>query len=78
MLLSKEHLKLVILASSIAWPVSYYTIQWWLQSFTYRVDIGLGIFIAGSLLIAFIALMIVGYQALKIAVANPIDALRYE
>jgi putative ABC transport system permease protein len=50
----------------------------WLQNFAYRINIGLGTFILAALLALVIALLTVGYQAVRAARVNPVDALRYE
>jgi putative ABC transport system permease protein len=77
-LLSKDFAKPVLLANLIAWPIAWYAINKWLEEFAYRIEIGLGMFvIAGSLALG-IALLTVSYQALKAALANPVEALKYE
>jgi ABC-type antimicrobial peptide transport system permease subunit len=78
MLLSKEFMKWVIIANIIAWPVAYYVTDRWIQNFAYRTSIGLWIFFLAAFLAFLIALVTVGYQAVKTAMANPVDALRYE
>ncbi len=78
LLLSKEFMKWVIIANIIAWPVAYYVTNRWIQNFTYRTSIGLWIFFLAAFLAFLIALVTVGYQAVKTAMANPVDALRYE
>ena len=78
LLLSKEFVKLVAVANIIAWPVAYYIMKNWLQDFAYRIDIGIETFVLGGVLALLIALITVGYQAVKAATANPVDALRYE
>jgi putative ABC transport system permease protein len=78
LLLSKEFTKWVLMANIIAWPIAYVAMNHWLQNFAYRINIGLGIFILAALLAFVIALLTVGYQALKAARANPVDSLRYE
>lgn len=77
-LFSKEFARLVILASLFAWPVSYYVMDRWLQNFAYRINIEIWIFIVVGILTLIIALATVSYQALKAAIANPVDALRNE
>ncbi len=77
-LLSKEFSKWVIIANVIAWPVAYYIMNTWLSSFAYRISIGFGIFILSGIIALFIALITVGTQTIKAAVANPVKSLRYE
>ena len=77
-LLSKDFLKLVLIANLIAWPIAYYAMNQWLQSFAYRINLSIGTFILSGLIALFIALLTVSYQAIKAARANPVDALRYE
>jgi len=78
LLLSKEFTRWVLVANIIAWPLAYFAMNRWLQNFAYRIDIGLGTFVLAALLALAIALLTVGYQAVKAARANPADALRYE
>ena len=77
-LLSKDFLKLVLIANLIAWPIAYYAMNQWLQSFAYRINLGISTFILSGLIALFIALLTVSYQAIKAARANPVEALRYE
>jgi len=77
-LLTKEFFKWVLLANIIAWPIAYLAMNHWLQNFAYRINIGIGTFILTALLALVIALLTVGYQAVKAARANPVEALRYE
>lgn len=76
--LSTEFTKWVLLANVIAWPVAYYVMNRWLENFAYRIHIGVLAFILAAGLAFVIALFTVSYQAIKAALANPIDALRYE
>jgi putative ABC transport system permease protein len=78
LLLSKEFTKLVLVANLIAWPIAYYAMNRWLQDFAYRIEVGVGTFIVGGVLALGIALVTVSTQAIKAALANPVDALRYE
>jgi putative ABC transport system permease protein len=77
-LLSKDFLKLVVVAFVIAAPLAYVAMTWWLEDFAYRVGIAPMTFIGAGLLALFIALATVSYQAIRTAVANPVDSLRYE
>ncbi len=77
-LLSKEFTKWVLIANVIAWPVAYLAMHRWLQNFAYRTAIGAEVFVLSALLALVIALLTVSYQSIKAAVANPVDALRYE
>ncbi len=77
-LLSKDFLKLVAVAFVIAVPVAYYAMSTWLEDFAYRIDLGVGVFLLAGLLALVIALATVGYQAIKAALADPVDVLRNE
>ncbi|HEX9653149.1 MAG TPA: ABC transporter permease [bacterium] len=77
-LLSKEFTKWVILANFIAWPTAYFAMNHWLQNFAYRVEIGWWPFALAGGLALLIALLTVSTQAVKAALANPVEALRYE
>ena len=77
-LISKDFIKCVLLANIIAWPVAYWAMSNWLQSFAYRVDLEMTIFVLSAVITLGIAAMTVGYQAIKAAAANPVDSLRYE
>ena len=77
-MLSKEFTKWVLVANIIAWPIAYVAMNRWLQNFAYRINIGLGTFVLAGMLALVIALLTIGYQAIKAARANPVEALRYE
>ena len=77
-MLSKEFLKLVLIASLIAFPVAWWAMKKWLQSFAYRIDIDWGIFLLAGVIVILIALITVSFQAIKAAIANPVDSLRSE
>ncbi len=77
-LLSKEFVKLVVIAMLIASPLAYYIMNRWLQDFAYRIDIGVMTFILAGSVALVIALLTVSFQSLKAALANPVEALRYE
>jgi len=77
-LLSKEFVKLVVIAMLIASPLAYYIMNRWLQDFAYRIDIGVITFVLAGSVALVIALLTVSFQSLKAALANPVEALRYE
>ncbi len=78
LLLSGEFAKLVVVANLLAWPAAYYVMNRWLQDFAYRIDPGPEIFILCGVLALGVALLTVGAQSMKAALANPVDALRSE
>jgi putative ABC transport system permease protein len=77
-LLAKDFVKLVVVANLIAWPVAWYAMNRWLQDFAYRIDIGWWMFALAGGLALLIALLTVSAQAIRAALANPVEALRYE
>lgn len=78
LLLSKEFLTLVVSSNIIAFPLAYYFMNNWLQDFAYRIEIDLWVFVIAGLIALLIALATVSYQAIKAAMSNPVEALRYE
>jgi putative ABC transport system permease protein len=77
-MLSKEFTRLVLMANVIGWPIAYFLVKKWLQNFAYRTTISFEIFILGGILALMIAWLTISYQAIKAALANPVEALRYE
>ena len=77
-LISRDFLKLVILAALIASPLSYYFMHQWLQNFAYRIDIGPWVFLVSGLTALGIALLTICFKAIRAAMANPIKSLRTE
>jgi len=77
-LLTKQFTKWVIVANIIAWPIAYYAMDRLLQFYAYRISIGIWIFLLAAFLALVIAVSTVGFQAMRAALANPADALRYE
>src|SRR6266496_4917484 len=78
MLLSKDFIKLVIIAFVIASPVAWFIMHNWLQDFAYRISISGWVFVLAAMLAAFIALFTISFQAIKAAIANPVKSLRTE
>lgn len=77
-LLSKDFVKLVLIALVIASPVAWYFMHQWLQDFAYRVDMGWWVFILAGVAAIVIALVTVSFQAIRAAIANPVNSLRTE
>jgi ABC-type antimicrobial peptide transport system permease subunit len=78
LLLSKDFLKLVLIALVVAAPVAWFAMNNWLQDFAYRVNISWWIFVAAGLLAVLITFFTIGFQAIKAALANPVKSLRTE
>jgi putative ABC transport system permease protein len=77
-LLSKDFLKLVVIALLIAVPVAWWAMHKWLEDYEYRIQINGWVFIAAGVFSVLIALLTVGYQAVKAARTNPVKNLRTE
>jgi putative ABC transport system permease protein len=78
LLLSKEFTKLVAIAFVIAAPFAYFAMGKWLQNFAYHINLGVSPFLLGGGLALLIALVTVSAQAIRAALTNPVEALRYE
>lgn len=78
LLLSKDFTKLVIIAFALAIPVAYFIMNKWLESFAFRIEIGLGIFIVAGVAALLITWLTVSWQSIKAASANPVHSLRSE
>jgi putative ABC transport system permease protein len=76
--LTKEFSKWVLIANLVAWPIAYFIMNNWLQNFAYRINLNLWIFLFAAIIALFIALTTVSFQAIKAALTNPVEALRYE
>jgi putative ABC transport system permease protein len=77
-MLSKDFLKLVVLAIFFASPLTWLIMNGWLQGFAYRINIHWWVFALAGSLAVIIALLTVSFQAIKAGVANPVDSLRAE
>lgn len=75
---TKEYVKLLGLAFIISAPVAYGLMNDWLQSFTYRIDLTLGMFMAGGLITLLIAVLTCGVQSIKASRINPVSILKEE
>ena len=77
-LLSKDFLKLVLIANGIAFPVAWWATSKWLQEYAYHINLEWWIFVIAGLAACIIALITVSYQAIKAAMSNPVNSLRSE
>jgi putative ABC transport system permease protein len=77
-MLSADFLKLILISLLIAIPVSWWGANAWLNGFAYRVNTDVAIFLITGSLIIVIALITISFQAIKAAVANPVNSLRAE
>ncbi len=77
-LLGKDFTKLVLFANFIAWPLAWYAVNKWLQNFAYRIDLTVWPFLLAGMAALVIALLTVSWQVIRTALANPVEALRYE
>jgi putative ABC transport system permease protein len=77
-MITKDFLKLVLIASLIALPFSWWAMNKWLQGFAYRIAIGWWIFVIAAFAAVVIALVTVSYQSIRAALANPVKSLRSE
>lgn len=77
-MVSGEFIKFVLIASVVAWLISYYSMREWLKIFAYHTKVDLTTFLLSSMAALVIALATVGFQAAKAATANPVEALKYE
>lgn len=78
MLLSRDFVKLVLIALLIASPIAWYLMNGWLQDFAYRINIGWAVFAIAGLSAIAIALTTVGFHAVKAAISNPVKNIRTE
>ena len=76
--ISKEFVYLVIIANIIAWPLAYFIMNRWLQTFAYRTNPALWPFILSGAAVLLVSLLTAGWQIIRAATANPADSLRYE
>ena len=77
-LLSKDFFKLVILATLIAFPLAWWAMNTWLNSFAFKIEISASVFVTAFAAVLIITLLTVSFQAVKAAIANPVNSLRTE
>ena len=77
-LLSKDFLKLVLIAFVVAVPIAWWGTHKWLDNFAYKTEMSWWIFLIGGVLMAILALVTISIQTIRAALANPVDSLRTE
>lgn len=77
-MLTKEFTKWVLIANIIALPAAYIFMKGWLENFAYRIDFNIWVFILAGVSALLIAVITVSYQAVRAAMANPVESLKYE
>ncbi len=77
-MLLQNFLKLVLIALVIAAPVAWYLMQEWLKDFAYQYKIRWDVFVLAGVAVVLISILTIGFQALRSALSNPLDALRSE
>jgi putative ABC transport system permease protein len=77
-LISRDFIKLVLIANVIAFPIAWWGTNRWLQDYAYHVEVSWWIFVLAALLATGIALLTVSYQAFKAAIVNPVNILKSE
>lgn len=77
-LLSRDFVVLIVISCVIASPVAFYFLAHWLESYTYRISIGAGVFIVSGIAAVLITLCTISFQAIKAALVNPVKSLRSE
>ena len=77
-LITKDYLKLVLIAGVVAIPVAYFLVSNWLNDYAFHISLGLWFFFLPVIMIVLIALLTVLYQSLKAALRNPVKNLRSE
>ena len=76
--ISKEFVLLVVISNVIIWPLAYFALSRWLQTFAYRITIGWWPFVLTGIAVLVVSLLTVSWQIIRAATANPVDSIRYE
>jgi putative ABC transport system permease protein len=77
-LLSKEIIILILAANVVAWPLAWYFMNKWLDTFAYHIDMNIMVYILAAVAAILLALITVSAQTIKAAMSNPAKTLRYE
>jgi ABC-type antimicrobial peptide transport system permease subunit len=77
-LLSRQFLKWVLISNIIAWPIAFFAMSKWLQSYAFRINIEVWVFLYATVLAMIVALLAMSFQTIRAASSNPVEILRYE
>src|SRR5262245_51206373 len=77
-LLSKDFVRLVLIANIVFWPVAWYGLNQWLDNYPFRTELSPSLFILTGIITALIVLLSVTWQSVRAATANPVKSLRSE
>jgi putative ABC transport system permease protein len=77
-ILSRDFIRLVLIASVLSLPLAYYGVNRWLEGYAYRIKVDWQLFAFPSIIVVVIAILTIGVQALKSALSNPVNTLKYE
>jgi putative ABC transport system permease protein len=75
-LLSKDLIRLILIAFALAVPLAWYMMDNWLSGFAYRIHLGIGVFLIAGITSLIISWLTVSYQSIKAAIVNPVKSLR--
>lgn len=78
LLVTKQFLKLVMIACLVAWPFAYYLMRAWLSNYIYRIDLNISIFLISGFLLVVVTFLTILYQSVKVSKTKPADVLKYE
>ncbi len=77
-LITRKYLSMVLIANIIAFPLAYYIAESWLSNYAFRINLNLIPFLLAAMSAVLIAVLSVSYRAIKAAVVNPVESLKYE
>jgi putative ABC transport system permease protein len=77
-MLSKDFLKLILIAAVLTFPVAWWAMHKWLMDFAYRVNIGWWVFVVAAMAAVLIAFIAISFHSIKAAIASPVKSLRTE
>ena len=77
-LLSVESIKIIVISIAVAFPLAYWAVNMWLESFAYKAPVSSGLFIVAALSMLIVSWITISFQAIKAAMANPVKSLRTE